>query len=526
MALNEKIKVKMPEHCVKVPRNGTTYIQYTVRAYRNEKGKPTSERIAIGKLDEETGMLIPNRNYYEIFEKKDPDSLPELVRSNGVYRLFSRICQKTGIEGLLKQLYPEHWRKILTVAQYMLTEGNVMYYLPDWQDETVSYESERLSDREISRLFADLDEEGRLMFFRAWMKQTYRGEYLAYDVTSISSYGKGIEDLEWGYNRDKECLPQINMAMYYGEDTKLPLYYRVYPGSITDKTHLKYMLEDSDFLDVKKVKYVMDRGFYSAENLRFITEQGHRFVIAMPNNLKYVRELMMKHRGELINRSENHLGMGMIYGKAYEITELGFRMRVHLYYDPQKAAMESERLYAELEKIENELRQMEEPPDKKLHYDKYFYINRSKDGRLGYIRNHKAIDETLSLCGFFAIGETDFKKTTAEILTVYRRRDVVEKSFDNLKNSLDMRRLYVQNQDTADGKLFCAFIALIVHSYMRDHLAEYMLTNKLTFDKILLELRKSKQIFSPKYPSGSRLLNPPSKAFRDIFSICLAEVVC
>ena len=67
MALNENIKVKMPEHCVKVPKNGTTYIQYTVRAYRNKQGKPTGERIAIGKLDAETGMLIPNRNYYEIF---------------------------------------------------------------------------------------------------------------------------------------------------------------------------------------------------------------------------------------------------------------------------------------------------------------------------------------------------------------------------------------------------------------------------------------------------------------------------
>ena len=76
MALKENSKVKIPEHCVKVPRNVTTYIQYTVRAYRNEKGKPTSERIAIGKLDAETGMLIPNRNYYEIFEKRDPDAAP------------------------------------------------------------------------------------------------------------------------------------------------------------------------------------------------------------------------------------------------------------------------------------------------------------------------------------------------------------------------------------------------------------------------------------------------------------------
>ena len=526
MALNEKIQVEMPPHCVKVPRNGTTYIQYTVRAYRNEKGKPTSERIAIGKLDEKTGKLIPNRNYYEIFKKKDPEALPELVRSNGVYLLFSGICRKLGLEKHLSQLYPDEWKRILTVAQYMLTEGNVMYYLPDWQDETISYEKERLSDQAISRLFSGIDTEGRMMFFRGWMKDHYRGEYLAYDVTSISSYSKRMERLEWGYNRDKECLPQINMAMYYGEESELPLYYRVYPGSITDKTHLRYMMEDSGFLDVKRIKYVMDRGFYSAENLRYMVENGNRFVIAFPGSLKYIRELILRRRNELINRSECHLGMGMTYGKTYEISDLGFRMNVHLYYDPQKAAMESDRLYRELSKIENELRQMEEPPDRKLHYDKYFFINRSKDGKLGYIRNHKAIDEALSLCGFFAIGETDFKKTAAEILTLYRRRDVVEKSFDDLKNTLDMSRMHVQTEQTADGKLFCSFIALIVQSYMRKHLSAYLREHNLTFEKVLLELRKSKQICSPNYPFKIRSIDPHSKFFRDVFSLCDIDFVC
>ena len=58
---------------------------------------------------------------------------------------------------------------------------------------------------------------------------------------------------------------------------------------------------------------------------------------------------------------------------------------------------------------------MEEPPDKKLHYDRYFFINRSKDGKL-------------ALCGYFLIAETEFKKTTAEILEIYRNRDVVKKA--------------------------------------------------------------------------------------------------
>ena len=34
------------------------YVYYVTAAYRNEKGKPTNERVSIGRLDEETGKLI------------------------------------------------------------------------------------------------------------------------------------------------------------------------------------------------------------------------------------------------------------------------------------------------------------------------------------------------------------------------------------------------------------------------------------------------------------------------------------
>ena len=39
--------------------NGTKYVYYTVRSYRNAQGKPTSDEKSIGKLDEATGQLIP-----------------------------------------------------------------------------------------------------------------------------------------------------------------------------------------------------------------------------------------------------------------------------------------------------------------------------------------------------------------------------------------------------------------------------------------------------------------------------------
>ena len=529
--LNSKITVDMPKHCVKVSKNGTTYIQYTVRAYRNKKGQPTSDRVAIGKLDEASGRLIPNRNYYELFEKKPEVSTPEYVRSCGTYTVFSGVARKLGIEKLLEKHFPDKAKEILTVAHYMLCEGNVMYYLEDWQDGNVSYSKDSLSGAEVSRVFSRIGEKERLSFFSDWMKQRYSNEYIAYDVTSVSTYSKGMESAEWGYNRDKEKLPQINLGMYYGEDSGLPLYYRVSPGSITDKTHLRYMIEDNSIVSNKRAHFVMDRGFYSAANLQFLTEQGCRFLIALPDSLKYCRELIDRHGTEIVNHSECYLGEGKPYGKAYEVNELGFRMRVHLYYTPEKAARDGAAIQEELAQMERELMQMEEPPDRKLNYGRYFFINRSKDGKLGFRRNFEAIDQALSRAGFFLIAETDFKKTTAEVLDIYRRRDVIEKSFDDLKNDLDMDRLYVHGDATAAGKIFCAFIALVVRSQMHNALGAYLAQRKFTFQKLLLELDKLKLIIAPAYPNGCRLLNPPSRTFKDISELLglppiSVELVC
>ena len=281
------------------------------------------------------------------------------------------------------------------------------------------------------------------------------------------------------------------------------------------------MTEDNEVISSGKTRFVMDRGFYSAENMQYLVQKGCRFIIALPGHMKFCVEMIDKHRSEVVNQAECYLGKGKPYGKAYEVTENGYRMRVHLYYDPYKATAESERLYEEIERQEKELSQMETPPDRKLHYDRYFYINRTKTGGLGYRRNMEAINKALSRCGFFLIGETDFKKTTAQILEIYRRRDVVEKSFDNLKNDIDMRRLYVQSDEVAEGKMFTAFIALIVRTYMQNQLSEYMCEHKFTFQKILMELDKVKLIHSAYHENNCRLLNPPTKTQRDIMD-CLS----
>lgn len=128
----------------------------------------------------------------------------------------------------------------------------------DWCDEVYPHGGVKLGSADISRVFQAIDYKSRMEFFRIWIYARNPGEYISYDVTSISSYAKGIEALEWGYNRDEESLPQLNLAMYYGQESMLPLYYCVYPGSVPDKTHLEYMLRDNTLIECRKgIKYVL-----------------------------------------------------------------------------------------------------------------------------------------------------------------------------------------------------------------------------------------------------------------------------
>ena len=89
-----------------------------------------------------------------------------------------------------------------------------------------------------------------------------------------------------------------------------------------------------------------------------------------------------------------------------------------------------------------------------------------------------------------------------------------------------MKRLYVHSDAVAEGKAFMAFLALIIRSSMSNSLQKFLNDHKFAFRKLLLELDKAKLIISADHISGHRLLNPPSKILRDIFSALGLDPAC
>ena len=131
MALDKSVQVDLPERGIAYKKvSGKIYVYYVTAAYRNEKGQPTCDRVSIGRLDEETRKLIPNRNYYEIYLKK-PMPVTTGIQDYGVADVFEKVNKKLGVTKLLRKYFPEHSNEILTAAQYMLSEGGVMHYIDD-----------------------------------------------------------------------------------------------------------------------------------------------------------------------------------------------------------------------------------------------------------------------------------------------------------------------------------------------------------------------------------------------------------
>jgi transposase len=62
---------------------------------------------------------------------------------------------------------------------------------------------------------------------------------------------------------------------------------------------------------------------------------------------------------------------------------------------------------------------------------------------------------------------TNDVKDPVKALEIYRQKDSVEKSFDNLKNDLDCKRLRIHSVQAMNGRLFIQFIALVLSEVIK-----------------------------------------------------------
>ena len=519
MTLNARFKVPLPESGIIVRRGGAggrDTVYKVLETFRNAKGQPTNKRKAIGRLDHESGMLVPNNAYYELYDSSGlVEVLPahNSVKNVGATFLLSHIFSTLGVSSLLEDALGERRSSaLLTGAMYMACRGNVFEQVLDWCDNSLLKENP-LTSQSASELFASIGFDERMAFFKSWV-ELHKGkeDYLVYDTTSFSTYSKGINDAEWGYNRDGDRLAQINLGCYLLEHTGLPMFYVTYPGSIVDKSHMRYMMAYNDELDVKDAGYVMDRGFCTTENIRWLHSTKSRYIMATEMRHKAIRNTVEKVRSDIMSY-HNHVG-DEVYGMAVRSRCYGVTANMHIYYSTELALQHRRDMFRKMESQEERLVQIKTlSKNQARRYERFFNITRNKDGTFTFARDDSKLDEASRYSGFFCL-ISNMDLSSSQILNTYKRRDVLEKSFDDVKNHIDMKRLRTHGNTTTDGKLFCAFIALIAISELMNKLKEFKKKNPMSKKSIISELEKIKSISAA---GNRRMMNPLTKKQRGIF---------
>lgn len=95
------------------------------------------------------------------------------------------------------------------------------------------------------------------------------------------------------------------------------------------------------------------------------------------------------------------------------------------------------------------------------------------------IPKEEAIRERKKDFGYFALLSNGGKDPVSAI-QIYWNKDLIEKSFGNLKERLDMRRMPVASEENFEGKLFIQFIALMYLSYIKKQMDEHGLFKNFT----------------------------------------------
>lgn len=238
---------------LKNKKNGVTYVYESKGYWDKEKQQARNNRVCIGKLDPETGELIPSKR----LAAQDASTAPgkgavpcvECARNfYGATYLFDAIGARLGITEDLKRCFPEIYKQILSVAYYLILEDrNPMSRFPRWALTHAHPYGKNIPSQRSSELFGAIGEEGKQRFFQLQTNRRMEDEYLMYDTTSISSYSKLLKQVRWGVNKDHDHLAQINLAMVYGESSRLPVCFRKLPGNISDVTTVFNLLVDMDF---------------------------------------------------------------------------------------------------------------------------------------------------------------------------------------------------------------------------------------------------------------------------------------
>lgn len=472
--------------------NGIEYVYEITPYYDAETKKVRQKSTYIGKNQDGTIRKVREKNVRDVF-------------SFGEFLPVQKIITEYKLDDfLIKELGKKQAEAVLAMSLGRLFKGLSLNSIADWYEGTWLYYKNRdvsLSSASISRLLSAIG-EGRLQdkLSAHLIRQLKSKRTILYDITSVSSYSELIRLLEWGYNRDHYDLPQINLSVILDKAEGIPLGYEIYPGSINDVVTLKNTMKKISVHGVKDFTIVLDRGFFSINNVDLLLESQADFIIAVPERYQFAEKLISSLVREIDKpKYLKKFNDEIIFVKDVEFTVGSNKLSGYCYYNPSRAQQEKDSFYKRLYSIKEQVERLKITNGVRTKaleimesLSSYFSLTIT-DNQIKVQIKEKAVSRRLNKKGIFLIARNgDYAWDTC--LSAYKEKELIERSFNILKNDLEFTTPQVHKDSTLKGLMFINLIALIIRMKIMITLKQADLIKTYSFEKMLIQLEKLKAV--------------------------------
>ena len=512
--------VKIPFVQGKITRRkkkDVVYIEYEYdRIYDPVRQYTFPKRVTIGKLSEtDPELMQPNQNFLKYFPDAElPETKNRTSRSSclrvGAYFVLRKIIEEYNLVELLGGYFEQRDLGLfLDLAVYsIIAENNATQYYPDYTYNHLLFTNgmKQYSDSTVSNFLNSVTDDQSIGFLNSWNETRNHREkiYISYDSTNKNCQAGDIEMVEFGHPKVDVGQPVFNYAVAYDTHNQEPLFYEKYPGSLNDISQLQFMLDKAFGYGYKKIGFILDRGYFSCENIQYMDKCGYSFVIMVKGMASLVNELVLEHKGTFESKRVNNIYEYGVYGKTVKHRLYAGDKKeryFHLYHSISKES-------AERAGIENRINQMTLYLKKYQNkvkefgpgFEKYFNLHYDEKTQAFVLPEERCsvVERELDLAGYFCI-ITSEKMSAKEAIELYKSRDTSEKLFRGDKSYLGNKSIRVYSEESARAKIFVEFVAMILRCKMYTKLKEEMKKlekkpNYMTVPAALKELEKIEMV--------------------------------
>ncbi len=459
---------------IRYKKRGNKFYVYEITQYWDkELKKPRQTTKYLGNAETKDG------EYKKADIRIATPKLEKAILDFGDSFAINEIAKNMGLSDIIKDSFGELSNSIMGLSCYQIVEGSAMHTYEDWFEGNIVsklFPGAKTKSQDISRLIEKLGkQELQQKFFRNYVAKFFPQKTgLLIDSTALpSAINSSINAFGYTSGGIKE---NITCLMLVDKDSKLPIYFRAIGGDISDNSTLQTTIKEIKHLGLNAGSAILDAGYCSKENLKYMCKEEVDFVTRLPRSHKIFFELVDEIKLEESVTSAVQYGDRVVFIASKESTIYGEKMFAHIILDPSKKAKDMNITLKD--KLDEECEESEKSD----------------------------LNNKIKYSGFLVL-LTKSKIDKQDILPTYYTRQAIEQIFGFAKSNNNLLPLRVHSEQSINGYVMLVFLSLILFITARQKLQP-----DITTDKALLRLRGLKA----KIYDQEILVQEPNRKVKDI----------